>query len=57
MDSMPRLVVPRLVNGVVLDHPFDAGCGFRCGRRLWMKRASLVEGGFSRQQVLLGVVV
>ena len=22
MDSMPRLVVLRLVNGVVLDHPF-----------------------------------
>ena len=28
MDSMPRLVVPRLVNAVVLDHPFDAGVRF-----------------------------
>ncbi len=28
MDSMPRLVVLRLVNGVVLDHPFAAEVRF-----------------------------
>ena len=28
MDSMPRLVVLRLVNGVVLDHPFTAEVRF-----------------------------
>src|SRR4051794_23314663 len=28
MDFIPRLVVLRLVNGVVLDHPFDAGARF-----------------------------
>ena len=28
MDSMPRLVVLRLVNGVVLDHPFGGEVRF-----------------------------
>ena len=28
MDSMPRLVVLRLVNGVVLNHPFADGVRF-----------------------------
>ena len=28
MDSMPRLVVLRLVNGVVLDHPFASDVRF-----------------------------